>query len=207
MKKIFAILLAMVMLVALAACGSSNTGNATTQTITRGDVSEEDTSEEDADEANEEEPEEEEEGTSNDETANENDAEEESAFSFLSDGLTLTPGDSFDSALLPDSESIYEVPSCAIDGTDKVYTYASFELTAYDDGSGEVIYSIYITDPNVTTPEGLALGDSLTVLLSLYGEDYVEEGSSLVYTRGTTQLCIIMQDEFVISIEYLLKLT
>ncbi len=76
-------------------------------------------------------------------------------------------------------------------------------VTAYDEGNGEIVYSIYFIDANITTTEGLALGDSRDDVLSLYGDDYEESGRALVYTKGNTQLSIILQDDVVISIEYM----
>lgn len=134
------------------------------------------------------------------------DAEAVSAepFVFVAEGVELLPGAAFDPALLGEASSVYQVPSCAIEGTDNVYNYDAFEVTAYDDGTGEVIYSIYFVDPELTTPEGLALGDGTEKVLELYGQDYVEEGTAWVYTRGNTQLKLILQNETVVSIEYLM---
>ena len=121
---------------------------------------------------------------------------------FISDGVSLLPGEPFDPAALPEAQSVYEVPSCAIEGTDNVYTYNAFELTAFNDGSGEIIYSILLTDPNTTTPEGLALGDTLEKMESLYGTGYTKEGNGITYTGDGQLLCIIAQGDTVASIEY-----
>ena len=65
-----------------------------------------------------------------------------------------------------------------------------------------MIYSILIIDPELSTEEGLALGDDIQKVESLYGTSYVEEGASRIYTRGETQLILIVQNESVVSIEY-----
>lgn len=123
-------------------------------------------------------------------------------YAFVAEGLELIPGAAFDPAILPEAASLYTVPSCAIEGTDNVYNYESFEVTAYDDGTGEVIYSIYIIDPNTTTPEGLALGDSLNRVLELYGDGYQLNGTAYDFYGTETMLSIIVQNEAVASIEY-----
>lgn len=123
-------------------------------------------------------------------------------YTFSSDGVELIPGDPFDPSLLPKANSVYQVPSCAIEGTDNLYHYGTFELTAFDDGTSEVIYSILLIDPNITTPEGLALGDSADKVLELYGEDYTQQGSAYVYTGEMEALYIIIQGAHVASIEY-----
>lgn len=123
-------------------------------------------------------------------------------FAFVAEGVELIPGEAFDPTVLSEAVSMYEVPSCAIEGTDNVYNYETYEITAYDDGTGEVIYSIYFLDPNLTTPEGLALADGLDKVVELYGADYVDNAGELVYTRGNTTLRLIVQNDVVVSIEY-----
>ena len=105
-------------------------------------------------------------------------------------------------AKLPEPESVTQVPSCAIEGTDNVHNYGSFELTAFDDGSGEVIYSIYLLAPSAMTPEGLTLGDEAGKVTEAFGEDYELDGNAYLYTSGRTQLSIIVQNDTVVSIEY-----
>lgn len=129
-------------------------------------------------------------------------AGEARCYNFTVDGVTLIPGTPFDPSVLPEADSVYEVPSCAIEGTDNLYNYGTFELTAFDDGTGEVIYSILLIDPNTTTPEGLALGDSLEKMTELYGDGYVQEGSTYSYTGDGQILHIIAQGDNVASIEF-----
>ena len=123
-------------------------------------------------------------------------------YTFDADGVELIPGDPFDPGILPEAVSVYEVPSCAIEGTDNLYNYGSFELTAFDDGEQELIYSILLTDPNITTTEGLALGDDLQKMVDIYGEGYTQQGNACVYTGDAELLYIIVQNEKVASIEY-----
>ncbi len=187
MKKIAMIAVTALLMFCLTSCGSEEEVDLSDQVITRSDAEEE---------------------TSNVSATEEPNPEgvADEVFSFQADGVTLTPGTPFDPTVLPDAENIYTVPSCAVEGTDNVYSYSSFEVTAYDDGEGEVIYSVYLTDPNRTTTEGLAMGDEAGRVTALYGEDYAEDGTSMIYTRGNTQLIVILQEETVVSIEYLLVL-
>lgn len=191
MKKALVMAIAVMMAASLAACGSSSgSTDASEQAITCSDDDEED----------EEEAEMEESVSVTQET------QDEGVFSFEADGVTITPGEAFDSSALQDADDVYTVLSCAVDGYDNVYNYTTFEVTAFDSGDGEVTYSIYFLDPNITTPEGLALGDSVDKVTELYGDNYEEDGTALVYTRGETELSIILQDDVVASIEYLLIL-
>lgn len=128
--------------------------------------------------------------------------EDEEVFSFTYEGVELVPGAAFDPSQLPEADSVFEVPSCAIEGTDNVYSYPPFELTAYNDGTGEVIYSIYLLDANTPTAEGLYVGDDLARVTELYGTDYIENDTELTFTKGGTTLNLILDGETVISIEY-----
>lgn len=175
MKKLIALLLAVLMIAALAACGAEtpdptqpskqNETNPTTPQQTKP-------------------------------------AEPEDVFSFTYEGVELIPGAAFDPSVLPEADSVFEVPSCAIEGTDNVYSYPTFELTAYNDGTGEVIYSIYLLDANTPTAEGLYVGDDLARVTELYGTDYIENDTELTFTKGGTTLNFLLDGETVISIEY-----
>jgi len=130
------------------------------------------------------------------------DPSDEGGFAFVLEGVELIPGEKFDAAKLPEALSVFEVPSCAIEGTDNVYDYGVVEVTAFDDGTAPVIYSVFVKDVNTSTPEGLYQGDDLAKVEDLYGADYETNGAELVYTKGKTQLRIIMENDIVTSIEY-----
>lgn len=130
---------------------------------------------------------------------------ERGAFGFKYEGVTLKPGEVFEVSALGEDYEFSEVPSCAFDGNDRVYTYEKFEVQTYIDGDQERIYSIYFIDPNLPTTEGLCLGDSVENVKSLYGEDYEMIGNSFEYKGGNTVLTVITQNDVVVSIEYRLE--
>lgn len=179
MKKLFALFLVLTMVLALTACG----GEDAPETTTGSDVPE----------TTENTP-----GTA--ETTAPVGTEE--GFCFTLDGVKLVPGTTYDASQLPEPDSVYQVPSCAIEGTDNVYSFAAVEITAFNDGTQEIIYAIAIIDPNVCTDEGLYLGDNVETVVNLYGEDYTENGTAMVYTRGNTMLSIIVQNGYVVDIEF-----
>lgn len=123
-------------------------------------------------------------------------------FAFTVEGVDLIPGQVFDPDALPEAEFTYQVPSCAFEGTDNVYSYGGFEVTAYSDGEQEFIYSIYLIDPNLTTQEGLALGDPAERVIELYGQNYTETDTQWEYRRSDTMLYVIIQNDCVASIEF-----
>jgi len=123
-------------------------------------------------------------------------------YSFTLADFQLIPGADFDPADLPEAESVFEVPSCAIEGTDDLYDYGTVEVTAFNDGNKEIIYSVYIKDANTPTDEGLYIGDTLEQVDTIYGTDREENGNELVYAAGKTLLVIIVENDTVTSIEY-----
>lgn len=179
MKKIFALLLALVMVLALAACGETQpdgtagatepTGESQTQTQPSGDNQGGDTT---------------------------------ASYSFEFGGVKLIPGQAFKADTLPAADFVYEVPSCAIEGTDQVYSYGVMEVTAFNDGTGPVIYSIFLADANTPTGEGLYIGDPLSTVTELYGEDCAVSGNQYTYTANGTMLILLVENGYVASIEY-----
>lgn len=183
MKKLFSVLLVLTMLLALSACGSGEASEETT-------LAPEPTAASEAPETT----------AAPEQTAPA--VSDEQAFSFTFNGVVLTPGTVYDAAALPEPSYIYEVASCAFEGTDNVYSFDTVEITAFNDGTKEIIYAIAIFDPNVCTDEGLYLGDDVARVVELYGENYEENGTAMVYTRANTMLTIILQDGFVVDMEF-----
>ena len=193
MKRIIAMLLAVMMLLTLAACGGNDqtADNSADDVAVANDAVAQDDQEEAAGDA--------------DAAAADDVAEVQAdagVYSFTYEGVELVPGAAFDSTVLPEPESVYEVPSCAIEGTDNVYNYGVLEVTAFDEGNGEHIYSVFIIDANTPTAEGLYIFDTLETVDTLLGTDRVEEGNQLTYQKGDTLLVLIMEDDRVASIEY-----
>lgn len=193
MKRFMIILLSVVLLLTLASCGSKATDTQTPADTTEAEqtTGSVDTTDEtkDADQTDE-----------TEESKASNQSGDPYGITF--ENVKLVPGTAFDAAALPEASSVTEVPSCAFEGSDNLYHYGLFELTAYDEGNGETVYSIYLLDPNTATDEGLYLGDTLSRAEELYGTDYVQNDTQVTYTAGNTMLILILQDENIISIEY-----
>ena len=130
---------------------------------------------------------------------------QQEAFSFVYEGVTIICGTAFDPTGLPEVEPS-RVPSCAFDREDVVYTYDSFEVITNDRNGSLIVYSIYFLDPNLTTPEGLAMGDDAAKITTLYGTDCQNANGEIVYQKGDTRLVIVLQNDTVFSIEYRLAM-
>ena len=197
MKKILTLILVLTLALSLAACGGNDAGETTTSApaaddTTAAPVVDTTAAPEDTTAAPEETT------VPEDTTAP---VKVDEPFYFESDGVKIVCGTSYAEAGLPEVDA-FEIPSCAFDGSDMIYTYDAFEISAFDEANGSIIYSIYLLDPNVTTPEGLALGDDAARVTELYGEDCQINGDEIVYQRGETLLIILVQNDSVFSIEY-----
>lgn len=129
--------------------------------------------------------------------------QDEEVFSFVFNGVSLTPGSPFTTDGLPPADSFYSVPSCAVEGTDNVYQYGSLEITSVTDKSGEFLYSVYFIEPSVKTPEGLGLGDPVSKADSLYKTEFKAAYGGRVYTLGETSLNLVIENDVITGIEYL----
>jgi hypothetical protein len=92
-----------------------------------------------------------------------------------------------------------------LDGADG----GTYPLTITNDDGHTEVCQVTVADttakgkkPNYTTEEGLYVGDDLARVTELYGTDYTENGSELIYTKGKTCLSLILNDGAVISMEY-----
>ena len=98
--------------------------------------------------------------------------------------------------------SYFEAESCAFNGLDKTYTYAGFVISTRPEGEKDFVNSILLTDDSVTTPEGAYIGCPKADVIAAYGEGD-EVGLSLSYAKGDCTLNFIFDGDTVISIEYL----
>ena len=120
------------------------------------------------------------------------------------EGKDMTPGAVFSRDIFGEELTYSEVPSCAGQGTDKVYNYGSYEITAYQDGDQEKIYSVYFIDDQITTTEGVKISDNSSVMFEKYGDNYEQTGNQYTYTSGNVELSFIVENDFIRGITYTL---
>ena len=177
-KKLAILMMSLSLCAALVACGSGNNGGQQNSTGNNGQ---------------------------NTSDSGEGDTTAETAFVFQSNGVDIAmnaPADDVVEAL-GEPISTFEAPSCAFQGTDWTYTYDGFQINTYPLDDVNYISSVVLTSDAVSTPEGLEIGGTLEDMVAAYGEDYVEEYSQYTYTRGDSQLSVLIEDGAITSIEYL----
>ncbi len=125
-------------------------------------------------------------------------------FIFNDGNIKLVPGSVFSKETLGlgDEKNYSEIASCAFEGLDKTYTYENYEITTFPDGDQDKIYTIYLLNDQVQTAEGLKITDEKDKMISTYGEDYKTQGNQYTYTKGKTNLEIIVENDVVTSIQY-----
>jgi len=101
-----------------------------------------------------------------------------------------------------EADSYFEAASCAFDGLDKTYTYSDVEIITYPDGDVDYISSIRLLSSAAATPEGITIGSTKDDVIAAYGEDCEMIGNEYTYEDGDAQLIIIFKDDAVTSVEY-----
>jgi hypothetical protein len=132
-------------------------------------------------------------------------AEPDSSFTFMIGQTEIVPGGDFAPVLaaLGEPTDIFEAPSCAFDGVDRIYYYPGFVINTFPDRGTDCVLSVYFTDDSVETPEGIYLGASYDDLISVYGEERMNEaGDMLVFVRGETSLAFLLDSDTVRDISY-----
>lgn len=103
---------------------------------------------------------------------------------------------------LGETVSYFEEPSCAAQGTARLFTYSGFEIDTYPDGEKDLVGYIILKDDTVATPEGIDLSKTKTDVIKAYGENYKENGTALVYEKDGMKLSFILNGDNISSIQY-----
>lgn len=104
---------------------------------------------------------------------------------------------------LGEPKSYYESPSCAFGDLDKIYTYNGFELNTFSEGGKDYVYALILKDDSVSTKEGVYIGDSVDKVKEVYGDYTSKTDNAIVYAKGNMKLCFFVEDDLIVSIEYL----
>lgn len=191
MKKIISLILVLVMICTLAACGSDAPANTAGETeAVSGNVSNVVSDAEEATEAPAEE-----------ETVAVQDGE---AYTFTYGGTKIAMNAAAASVIdaLGEPKSYTEEESCAFEGLDKTYYFGSFYLQTYPEGDADFVYCLWLVDDSVETEEGIYIGAPQAQVEKAYGAEYYNGKNAYVVTRGDCTLTIILDNGVVSSIQY-----
>ena len=97
---------------------------------------------------------------------------------------------------------VFEAPSCAFDGIDRIFSFPGIQIHTYPDGDFDFVHTISIRDDSVTTMNGIFLGSDWDDVVAAYGDDYEQEFGMFTFTVGRTTLSFFIEDGMVIGILY-----
>lgn len=127
------------------------------------------------------------------------------AYIFEADGVQLPMGQPFDGTQISAANNVVELPSCAIDGVDIIYTYDNYEITASDEGEGAYLTAILLLNEG-QTPEGVKIGDEESKITATYGDDCEADGVQYTYEADGAQLIFMVEGGVIVTIEYRLAM-
>ncbi|HIT34703.1 MAG TPA: hypothetical protein IAC31_08800 [Candidatus Faecousia intestinigallinarum] len=180
MKKIIALLLALCLVFALAACGADeNKGTAPSTNAPVSTNGQQDPSQPTAGEASD-------------------------GFSFTYNGATIAINAPAAPILeaLGEPKSYTEEASCAFDGLDKTYYFGSFYMNTYPGEDQDYVFGFWFADDSVSTQEGIYIGATQAEVEEAYGADSYNGSNAYIVTKGETKLTVILTDGLVSSIQY-----
>lgn len=99
--------------------------------------------------------------------------------------------------------NVFEAPSCAFDGVDRIFYYPGFIINTYPKNGRDTILSVSFRDDSVTTYEGIYLGMNVAGVEAAYGAgEWNDMGNLLSYDSGGVRLAFIFESGTIIDITY-----
>ena len=134
-----------------------------------------------------------------------NAADTTNTYTFSLNGVDISCDEDFGPIYesLGQEDSYFEAASCAIGDKDKVYTYGSVEIDTYSMDGVDYVEAIILKDDTVETPEGIYIGSTSDEIKAAYGDDCEQDSSQIVYTKGSTHLYFILENDAASSIYYM----
>ena len=130
------------------------------------------------------------------------------SFAFRYQNILIMPGSDAASAVGSITEDCEITDTVETDkkGTEyfvRSYTFSSFVLYAKSETDGRyTITRIVLSSPNSVTPEGIGIGATLEDVIKTYGSQYTDNGNSITYTAGSTDLTFFFANGAVTDITY-----
>lgn len=136
--------------------------------------------------------------------ASEDNAQPQEPYAFAYNGNSIAMGANINDVVstIGEPQSIFESPSCAFEGVDKIYYYPGFEIYTYPQNEEDLISSLSLVDDSVQTQEGAYLGMSAEEVESLYGTNASGQENMLSYIQADTELAFVLEDDVVVDITY-----
>lgn len=104
---------------------------------------------------------------------------------------------------LGDNYELFESPSCAFQGTDRVYTYDDVIIRTYPIDDVDYVSAVEFRNDTISTAEGIYIGCSQDDVTAAYGDPTNELAAGIEYTKGDVTLSFVVRDGSVSAITYL----
>jgi len=123
-------------------------------------------------------------------------------FAFEYRGTLIEMDQDMDYLLLQLGEplGVFEAPSCAFDGIDRIFGFRGIQIHTYPDGDLDRVHTVSFLDDGVTTANGIRLGDTIADALAAYGGNYTQDTGMYTFTIERTTLSFFVEDDEVTSI-------
>jgi len=197
MRKILCVVLLIILSFVLVACGET----VVTTDLTRENETEshiyEDIANNDADE-----PPAEYTNNDSDTEAGSEESTQAAGFALVYNGVTIQMDDDIEYLLtkLDEPVGIFEAPSCAFDGIDRIFGFQGIQIHTYPDGDLDRVHTVSFLNDGITTISGITLGDSWSDVVAIYGNNYTQDTGMFTYTIDRTTLSFFVEDDMVFGI-------
>lgn len=123
-------------------------------------------------------------------------------YKLLFEGVDVSPGQPFSADTIEREAIISRMPSSAFAHYVSAYNYDDLlQLSVTEIDGVETIYFVHILDAEISTPNGVRLGDSVERVYELYRENYEEVGIRKIYVIGDIEVSFFINDGVVVDIE------
>ncbi|NLJ41842.1 MAG: hypothetical protein GX352_09605 [Clostridiales bacterium] len=135
---------------------------------------------------------------------NDNNGEEDKGFEFEANGVVIAMNAEMAPIIekLGDPMEYFEADSCAFEGKERMYYYSGFEIHTYEKEEIDHVQSVVFNDDSVSTKEGISLYSDFSSVIDAYGEEYTLTEGLYIYERGKSQIKFLVEDDEIVSIEY-----
>jgi len=97
---------------------------------------------------------------------------------------------------------IFEAPSCAFDGIDRIFGFPGMQIHTYPDGDLDRVHTISFLDDSIATTSGIRLGHSWADVVAAYGNDFIQDVTMFTFTIDRTTLSFFLEGDMVAGIIY-----
>lgn len=131
-----------------------------------------------------------------------------SAYAYRYQNILIMPGSDAAATLGsvtedPEIADSMETDKKGTEVTVRSYTFSNFVIYARLDSEGRYIISrIILSNRDSVTPEGIGIGANADDVLKTYGHKYTDNGNSITYTSGNTDLTFFFTNGTVSDIIY-----